>query len=193
MIEQALTHALELYGFAFENFKQANMMSDERTRLQAWMMIAARHGAIELYTFWMINQAINNLFGRCPTLKTRLDNATIKRSRSIFSDAFPSIAKIRMAAAHGAEVIDNPEKLKERSSKITELGAGFEGNGFIATPGMIINHCFTITIDGTSVSYGMSKETLDSLSACLAELFAAFKPIEEYALDLLQRPTHKGV
>lgn len=152
---------------------------DEGAQFTSWMRMAAEHGAITAYGFWMTTQSINALVGGTNVIKSKVDEITRKRAGRTFRDAFPQIALIRIRAAHPGELEASPEELaKHMVFGPLEGIIRMDENGSMFLAGMIQEEgdgCrYTATVKQKLVSYELSPITLTAIQTSAAEYSAAF-------------------
>jgi hypothetical protein len=135
--------------------------------------MAARDGAMTVYHFSGVIDAIKKSQKNTPTLRALVDGKRIRAAGRQFKVHFPQFEQIRHAIAHDAEFAATPElKRKHRSpeDKITLEGHELTiGDSFDAET---VKFC--TSIDGHRVSYELSRASLNNLIAVQREVYGAF-------------------
>lgn len=151
--------------------------SDNRREFSDWLHVAVRHGAIVAYEFWMATQSLNHHLGVATTLRERVDQRAKKVAQKTFTDHFPSIASVRLSAAHGSELGSSKADIDKHAFR----------TGSDDTLKLLINGSVSIqqgsfsyqsSIRNQMVSYELSDSTLLALSLCVKNYWEAFTPAE---------------
>ncbi len=151
--------------------------NDNRREFSDWLHVAVRHGAIVAYEFWMATQSLNHHLGVAATLRKRVDQRVRKLAQKTFTDCFPSIASVRLSAAHGSELGSSKADIDKHAFR----------TGSDDTLKLFINGSVSIQQDSFSyqssiknqiVSYQLSDSTLLALSLCVKNYWEAFTPAE---------------
>jgi hypothetical protein len=154
----------EVYQIAQKDWMDRIQLATE------WMRIAAKSGAMSIYEFHRIEQAIDNMIARCPTIEAAIDKNARKNASRLFADAFPNFADIRGIAAHGWENSATPEKVLKNALKdfgSVLISEGLHGRDYVNS------------FEGKMISYSVSQDTLDRLSAVLAQRYLTFEGIAQ--------------
>lgn len=151
---------------------------DHNMKLGRWHSMAARGGAIAIYEFYQITQAIGSLLSQCPTLSPMIDKTARKEAGRLFEKSFPEFASVRLFAAHGQEMVNTPAKAKEHA---TSGGVTIDGividAGQVLISGTLINRKYVSTHKGKTVSYDLTPETVQKLADVLNAHYRALAPI----------------
>lgn len=158
------------------------ILDNSKRRLQGWVMIAARQGAMLAYSCSQIRQSDAALFPKCPTLSICLDRQKIKESRQIFAAAFPSVEAVRLSAAHPMELASTPDDFQRHAFSGDLKTVNIEGqnieslmiDGNLHVEGNQLT--YSSTIKGAYVEYVLSPFTLQQLAKAVALYLDAFQP-----------------
>lgn len=140
----------------------------ERFRYKAWREIAARDGAITLYNFMEVKQAIDGLLGMCPSVAAKIDREQLRCARRTFEDRFAGVKDIRFGVAHAGAPFSSPEEnAKHRVYQEAEL---------ILT-GSLAGREFHVTMNGRHVFYVLDRTSWEALDKSASEIFYSFRAV----------------
>lgn len=143
-----------------------------------WQNIAARNGALVIYDFSQVSQAIGALAAKCPTLFGKLDRDSAKKANTMFNRAFPDFGAVRQAAAHAGEHGAYPADLENDIARDGIDIQGINSNVPTMVSGTLFNRTYAWTINGRTVSYELSQATVDALESITRARFAQFAPVD---------------
>ncbi len=159
--------------------------------LRDWKMMAAKAGAIKIYEFHRLEQAIDAMLKKCPTLEAMLDLEARKRAARLFHDTFPNFADVRDVAAHGAEIFDNPDKVNRHATRGEIYGLpNFmikSGDGKIVGRDLLVESTYSAVFEGKQVSYNLSDATVATLHSVCTERMNMFAPAQRATREILMK------
>lgn len=187
----ALRRCVEEFGSALEIFDHAEIIPPEPIRenvgdedypalkadfkarflsLVRWQLLAARSGALSIYEFHRIEQAIDLLVSRCPTIKSQIDKNARSEAAKIFAESFPHFADVRVAAAHGHELNATPEKADRNCMATTRVPGLVNGDteSQVLISDAMLGRKYINTLSGKIVSYELSKRNHTNLELVLS-------------------------
>lgn len=161
-----------------------NILSPERDawreqsrRYTAWMMIAARDGAMTIFHFGKAYEGIRASLKSCSSLDNLVNHAKLTEAGRLLRKHFPRFEAIRHPVAHSAEFHRNEKVWNEHAF------SGPYDDGFISIgPAVkkasvsqnLANRVFSVTFEGEVFSYEVNKTSLDALRQIVDTTFAAF-------------------
>jgi hypothetical protein len=152
----------------------AEKNNQHNSLMMAWTRIAAKSGSLSIYEFHRLEQAIDKLVKRCPTLESMIDKDARRHGSRLFDENFPDFANVRLFAAHGREMTDNPEKFAKHSISAHNSGRISIDAQNTSIQDVLVGRTYTNTSNGKVVSYDISMETLTKLQEVLERRFATF-------------------
>jgi len=141
-----------------------------------------------LYDFWTRTQVINQrLIAKCPTVLGMIDKDAKKRAQQLCAADFPDVAKLRYVAAHPAEAMATPDKMKRHAADAGKVGPPFSASstGTVLMQGCMVGDRYASTIEGRLVSYAPNGNSVSSLALAMFEWGKAFSPVREKTLRSL--------
>ncbi len=93
--------------------------------LMEWQFIAARDGAMSVFHFGKIFEAVNSCLGRCPTLLGMVNRPILKSARKLLRETFPNVETVRHAVAHSAELMKDRDSMEANALKGPYNAGGF--------------------------------------------------------------------
>lgn len=142
---------------------------DWRARMQRnapllrWMNIAARSGAIAIYEYYRVQQAMDALINGSPTMTMLIADDQRRASTKLFIRSFPDFTALRTIAAHGREMIDTPDKERKHRAEKGVGAQGIDTSGPTLLHGTLINGRYTSTHDGKLIAYEVGHPTVGHL------------------------------
>lgn len=166
--------------------------SESNRMLTEWQVLAAKAGAINIYEFHRVEQAIDGMLSQSPTLDAMIDKKARKRAGRLFNSAFKNFADLRNFAAHGSEMLDNPKKLETHAARNSLPGVILlEDEASILVPNIINGDHYSSTIKGQYIGYDVSTSTVDSLKAVFNERAAMFAPAADITANIVIERTER--
>jgi hypothetical protein len=157
-----------------------------------WKHLATRDGAMTIFHFAKTLIAAKAIFGKAPTLKSKINLDASKKSGRLFNTYFPDFETIRHTIAHTAELKESLEK-RDNSA----INSGFQQGGLTIAEGtntlvsgVIGGRTFSSSIDGKMVSYDLSNETLAKLKEVQDQFLIAFENLDGRTLFLERMGLH---
>ncbi|MFK3888474.1 hypothetical protein [Sphingomonas sp. NPDC079357] len=157
-------------------------------KMKSWIEMSARQGAMLAYSCEQLRQKDSSLFPLCPTFYSGVDKALLKESRIIFQKAFPSIAKVRLPAAHPFEHGSSPKDVDSHAAQdLIEFPIHDEYLGLPMIDSKI-SVCgeelqYHSTVKGQLVGYTLSKNTLKMLFESVRTYALAFGQLDHSACE----------
>lgn len=164
--------------------QQTKTLLNSSRRLQGWIEIAARNGAMLTYTAAMLRESNGQELTLCPTLSAKVDRKLTKESWRIMQAAFPDVYNIRTSAAHpyelGSTTADHAAHAIQ--TEIETPGMSIAGGGEVFMDGNmeVIGDELTYasSIKGKHVAYTLSPRTLAELVKAVEVYLSAFAQVE---------------
>jgi len=197
LIVERLADTLKLFDFSSANRiplpKDLSTYTDEarfernahNDTLHNWQLIAARSGAIYIYEFHRVEQAMDMLLKTCPALDAMINKEARKRASQIFHKRFKNFADLRLFAAHGSEMVDSPKKRKSHATTKSIPGLVQLENSSVVVTDALMGRRYSSTIKGEFIGYELSIETLNTLISVFNERVAMLKPAEEITSKMI--------
>jgi hypothetical protein len=164
--------AIVLFGVCRENGAK-DLFGD-------WMRLAARDGAISIYSFGKALAQVRSLIGRVKSWHPIIDAEKLKSAESAFKKSFPFAEKMRHSVAH-PEFYNNPDKKMGINGDFEGLGIKAEGVENLVLQEMIENFTFAATFEGVLVKYDLTAETLNSVIGITEQAFDAFSALDVHS------------
>lgn len=180
----AFDAAFKLFGFSQEQFDRKRSSFDragvDQSRLfLAWKFIAARDGALSIYNFAKIMEAIRSSMNEVPTIRAIVDHAAIRLAVKKFESKLPDFEGVRHSVAHSAEFVNSQEAIQRNAFSGTLTAGPVQGIfKSLTIHNSLVNSKFTTSLEGRLISYDVSQATLDVLNSAKRDFYAVFAPVE---------------
>jgi len=183
---RALLDLVEDFRSTLDLFNHVNTLEPDPAaphRRGRWSEIAGRNGALVVYGFWQVMEAINAL--KAPTLWQRADVQERRTGDSLFTARFPQIAAIRISAAHPGELSATPQERKKHGlNEAVEnqmISVAANSGTFIESMMVVAGKKMTYSssVKGKLVSYELSEESAQALEQIVGQYLVAFMPLED--------------
>lgn len=181
-----LRSALMLYHTSANTITQKNGIKSAKEMapllaVRHWTIFAQRVGAMIIYDYQQLAQAIDILMKKVPDWDARIDKEALKAANKLFDATFPNFAKVRTGAAHAARMTNFPKNTKQNAieeydSEIPAISGKVKGLTII---GSSLNGEYTHTIDGKIVSYRLNEDTVRALEEITDLRMKSVAPLEQ--------------
>lgn len=174
-----------------DNPRKISALLDKRDAhnqsLTHWYMFAARAGAISIYSFQRIRQAIDIQIKQAPTVEALLDYDARRAANRLFDATFPNFGDVRIAAAHPGELFRFPENVLKAGVHTSEIeGIVMEpGSGALAIGEALNGSRYTTTVNGTVASYELSNTVRDTFLKVLTLFYSVFQAASDKTHEML--------
>ncbi len=184
--ESALTlsdHCDELIQTWFKENDAAKSFSPDSAihAASGWKIIAQEHGALQIYHFRQVVEAVLLNLNKCPTLGPKVDAARFRLLRRRFNAKFQLHEEMRDAIGHAAELTATPEAWERNAvspGSYSPPGIEVLGGGRTVARRVSIQSWYATTKDGKMPSYSLSAATLNQLQGFRDEVLEIFAALD---------------
>lgn len=144
-----------------------------------WKIIAQENGALQIYHFRQVIEAVLINLNNCPSLKPKVDASDFRLVRRRFNARFQLHGEMRDAIGHAAELTATPQDWERNAvsaGSYSPPGIEALGGGRTVARRVSIQSWYATTKDGKMPTYSLSLSTLNELRRFhdeVLELFAA--------------------
>lgn len=161
---------------ASANHPEHEAFWDDLAELGRWQVVAARDGAMTIFHIAKTMQGIRRSVARHPVLRNGVDHGKLRSANKMFRRAFPSFEGIRHGIAHSAEMDRSPEH-HDANAFAGPRPEGWPRAGehdVVLRTGDLEGARFSLTWEGSVLSYEISGATMAALREIAAEFFGGF-------------------
>jgi len=165
---------------SFQPLVRLQTEEEARNLLIEWLMIAARDGAMSIYHFGKVWQAIPALVKKCPVVDALVDPQDLRAVGRAFETGFPHWAAVRKGVAHSGDFAKDRANTDQHGITGEIDLPGIKGENLRGTyfSGSLLRRNFTASVDGKMVSYEVSGATVAKLADVRDAVWAIFEKVK---------------
>lgn len=149
-----------------------------------WKIIAQENGALQIYHFRQVIEAILLNLNNCPSLAPKVDAARFRLIRRRYNAKFQLHEEMRDAIGHAAELTATPQDWERNavsSGSYSPPGTETLGGGRTVARRVSIRSWYSTTKDGKMPTYSLSAATLDDLRCFRDDILELFSTLDDTA------------